>query len=365
MTKRIIVAKPQTFHIPIDRRRFLKSMAIASAGFTLPGYLAEALTIAPQVTQGPYYPTPATMPLEKDNDLLYLNDNLTRAVGKITYLTGRVLTSSGSPISGALIELWHADNGGKYVYQKNDPGSTYDTNFQGFGQFLTGASGAYKFRTIKAGLYNGRVRHYHLAVTIPGQLTRYCSQLFWNETAYVLDANGNNTSTVGGTQNANDMVYTGITDAAQRAAVTLNYSTVEEATGAVAANFDFVVGQTPVDSTYPNGGSFVIAGTEVAGPTNTTRFKLTLPAYINYTYEVYGNPTLANIGNTVTNWSSAYLTNMSWGALPFSLTQNGAINTNKFTCPTNGTLDLYVKEKATNGFYYVSFRVPGANTGIP
>ena len=357
--------RPRAFHIPIGRRRFFTSMAAVSAGFTLPGYLAEALTIAPSVTQGPYYPTPATMPLEKDNDLIYVNDSLTKAVGKITYLTERVLTSSGTPIGGALVELWHADNGGKYVYQKNDANSTYDTRFQGFGQFLTGSTGAYKFRTIKAGLYNGRVRHYHLAVTIPGQLTRYCTQLFWNETAYVLDSNGNNTSALGGTQNATDMVFTGITDAAQRAAVNLTYTTVDAATGAVAANFDFVVGLTPVEPVYPDGGSLVLAGAPVAGPTNTTRFKLTVPAYANYTYEVYGNPTMANVGNSVTNWGSSYLTNMSWGALPFSLTQAGAVNTNKITASSDGTLDLYVQEKAVKGFYYVSFRVPKANTGIP
>src|SRR5215470_6770447 len=232
--QRNTTACTQGFYIPLQRRKFLKAIAAASAGFTLPGYLAEALTIVPSVTQGPYYPTPSAMPLDKDNDLIYVNDNLTRAVGKITYLTGRVLTSSGTPIKGALVELWHADNGGKYVYQKNDPGSTYDTNFQGFGQFLTGSGGYYKFRTIKAGLYNGRTRHFHLAVTIPGQSTRYCTQLFWNETAYVLDSNGNNTSSVGGTQNANDMVFTSITDAAQRDAVNLTYTTVDPVLGAVA-----------------------------------------------------------------------------------------------------------------------------------
>ena len=63
-----IVGKPHPFHIPLERRRFLKAMALASGAWTFPGYLAEALTIAPQVTQGPYYPTPNTMPLEKDND---------------------------------------------------------------------------------------------------------------------------------------------------------------------------------------------------------------------------------------------------------------------------------------------------------
>jgi len=116
---------------------------------------------------------------------------------------------------------------------------------------------------------------------------------------------------------------------------------------------------------YPDGGSLVLAGAPVAGPTNTTRFKLTVPAYANYTYEVYGNPTMANVGNSVTNWGSSYLTNMSWGALPFSLTQAGAVNTNKITASSDGTLDLYVQEKAVKGFYYVSFRVPKANTGIP
>jgi len=38
--KRTQIAGPQSFHIPIDRRRFFKSMAVVSAGFTLPGYLA-------------------------------------------------------------------------------------------------------------------------------------------------------------------------------------------------------------------------------------------------------------------------------------------------------------------------------------
>src|SRR6266581_4426653 len=124
-------SEPKPFYLPLERRRFLKSLAIASAGFTLPGYLAEALTIAPSVTQGPYYPTTDTMPLDKDNDLIYVNNNLTRAIGKITYLTGRVLTSSGAPIKGALVELWHADNGGIYVYQKNTASNpAYNANFQ-------------------------------------------------------------------------------------------------------------------------------------------------------------------------------------------------------------------------------------------
>lgn len=358
MKTKITKTEPQPFYIPLGRRRFLRALAVSSAGFSLKGYLAEALTIAPQLTQGPFYPLANNIPLDKDNDLLYFNDNLTAATGLVTYLTGRVLDSSGNPISGALLELWHADNGGNYIYSVNSSRNpAADPNFQGFGQFLTGSSGQYKFRTIKAGLYTGRTRHYHLAVTIPGQLTRFCTQLFWNETAK--DLNGNTWST----QNANDNIFTGI-NAAQQAAVNLTYATVDPNTGAVAANFDFVVGMTPVEPAYPS-GSFVVSATPVAGPTNATRFKIGIPAYSNYTYEVYGNPTLGNVGNTITNWSTPYLTNMSWAALPFSLTQTGAINTNKFTAASNGTLALYLEQKAVKGFYYVTFRVPGANTGSP
>src|SRR5882724_13533688 len=148
MKIKTIAAKPTAFQVPIGRRRFFKSMALASAGWTLPGYLAEALTYAPEVTQGPYYPLANNIPLDKDNDLIYLNDSLTAASGIVTYLTGRVLTSGGAPIRGALVEIWHADNGGNYIYAAGaarNPAA--DTNFQGFGQFLTGSSGQYKFRT--------------------------------------------------------------------------------------------------------------------------------------------------------------------------------------------------------------------------
>src|SRR5262245_43577234 len=166
-------SRPQIFHIPIDRRRFFKSMAIVSAGFTLPGYLAEALTTSPVMTQGPYYPLASNIPLDNDNDLVQLNDNLTIASGVVTYISGRVLDSGGNPVRGALVELWHADREGDYLFSSNAARNpACDANFAGFGQFVTGTSGAFRFRTIKAGLYVGRTRHYHWGVTLPGRATR-------------------------------------------------------------------------------------------------------------------------------------------------------------------------------------------------
>src|SRR6266404_7302960 len=103
MKIRITRKEKEVFYIPLQRRRFLKALAAVSAGFTLPGYLAEALTYTPEVTQGPYYPLANNIPLDKDNDLLYLNNNLTAATGLITYVTGRVLDASGNPVKGEVV----------------------------------------------------------------------------------------------------------------------------------------------------------------------------------------------------------------------------------------------------------------------
>jgi protocatechuate 3,4-dioxygenase beta subunit len=321
-------------------------MAIASAGFTASGYLAEALTTSPIVTPGPFYPLADDIPLDKDNDLVQLNDNLTSAAGVVMYLSGRVLTSGGSPIRNALVELWHADREGDYSYFAGaGPNPACDSNFAGFGQFLTRSDGRFLFRTIKAGLYPGRTRHTHIGVTVPGRLTRSTTQTFWNEQAR--DLNGS----LWPTQNSNDGVFVGISDPAQRASVLLDYTPVPDTTtGEVQATWDFVSGFTPVEPVYPGGGGLVIAGTAVSGPGGNARYRLTIPAYTDYTYEVYGNPTFADL---------------TWRALPFSLSETGAIDRNKYTATAEGTLNLYLEQKADKGFYSVSFRVPGANTGTP
>ena len=338
--------KRPSFYIPLGRRRFLKSLALASAGFTVPSYLAEALTLTPSLTQGPYYPLATNMPLDDDNDLALFSPNIINADGIVTYISGRVLDSSGSPIKNALVEIWHCDDDGNYIYSNSAPRNpASDPKFQGFGQFVTASSGGYLFRTIKAGLYTGRTRHFHISVTIPGQLHRYTSQTFWNEIA--LDPNGNPWST----QNSNDMVLQGIQDPVQRASIILDYTPVPgTTTGEVQATYDFVMGLTPVEPIYPGGGSLLTEGMLVAGPGSDPRFQITFPVYTGYTYEVYGDPTLADL---------------SWRALPFSLTPTGTIDRNRYTATANGSLSVYLDEAAVKDFYKVTFRVPGANTGTP
>ena len=68
---------------------------------------------------------------------------------------------------------------------------------------------------------------------------------------------------------------------------------------------------------------------------------------------------------SVTNINLPFRTNMGWAALPFALSQTGKVSTNRITAKTNGALSVYLEAKAAKGFYYVSFRVPGANKGTP
>ncbi|MGI8603579.1 MAG: intradiol ring-cleavage dioxygenase [Verrucomicrobiales bacterium] len=239
-----------SFHIPLNRRRLLKSLAMTSSGFALPGCLAEALTLTPQQTQGPLYPRAANIPLDKDNDLVQLTDQLSPANGIVTYVTGRVLDSSGTPIRNALVELWHADSNGNYTYSTNAPRNpAADPNFAGIGQFLTGSEGGYRFRTIKAGVYPGRARHFHWGITIPGQMSRFTTQTYWS----------------GETGNNSDGVLNGVTNAEQKASVILNYRPVAgTTTGEVEVLWDIVMGLTPIDPTYP-GGNFVVAALSSLG----------------------------------------------------------------------------------------------------
>lgn len=152
-------------HSLIDRRRALKCLVASSAFFTAKGLFAEELDKTPWRTEGPFYPD--KLPLDTDNDLIIVNDNLTPAVGEITHLTGKILDTSGNPIRNATIEIWQCDAKQVYLHSA-DSGpkkKQQDGNFQGFGRFITGSTGEYYFRTIKPVPYPGRpAPHIHVKV---------------------------------------------------------------------------------------------------------------------------------------------------------------------------------------------------------
>ncbi|TCO84377.1 protocatechuate 3,4-dioxygenase beta subunit [Chthoniobacter flavus] len=331
-----------------NRRRFLRQLAVGGAFYSVSGLLAEALTLTPHQTQGPFYPMAKNIPLDKDNDLVIVDDHLTPAKGIITHVSGRILNGKGEPIHNALVELWHTDDGGEYLFSTNAPRNPKtDPNFAGFGQFLTGSDGAYRFRTIKAGLYRGRTRHYHFGITIPGQKTRFTTQLYWNEVPHGADGK------VWSTTNETDMVLRGVRDPEQRAAIIRDFTAMpDSAAGEQQTTWDIVMGLTPVEQPYPGAedGVLVLAGTAMPTAGGKPRFKITVPAQSGYSYEVYADPTLGKLG---------------WAALPFSLSASEKPDRNIHTAKTEGALDLFVEKESVKGYYHVAFRIPGANLGTP
>ncbi len=214
--------------MPHGRRRFLQGMAFGAAAFTTPGLFAEQL-LTPRIAEGPFYPD--KLPLDTDNDLLIINDALTPAVGEITHLTGRLLSPAGEPVRNALIEIWQVDHQGAYLHTGSDNRQTRDTNFQGYGRFLTDRHGQYYFRTIKPVPYPGRTPHIHFAVSQSGQRL-LTTQMFVN----------------GHGQNAGDFLFRGIRDPRLQKMVAVDFTPIEDSpTGDLAANFEIVMGVTPED----------------------------------------------------------------------------------------------------------------------
>jgi protocatechuate 3,4-dioxygenase beta subunit len=212
-----------------SRRLFLRSFTLGAAAFTVPGLFAEELSLVktPAQTEGPFYPT--KLPLDTDNDLIIVNNSITPAVGTITHLSGKVLDAKGKPVRNALVEIWQVDNKGAYLHTGSDNYKNRDTNFQGFGRFLTGSSGEYYFRTIKPVPYPGRTPHIHFKIRKGEKelLTTQC---------YIKDE----------PNNEKDFILKGIRDAKARDSVLVDFAPVKESRiGEVAARFDIVLGVTP------------------------------------------------------------------------------------------------------------------------
>jgi protocatechuate 3,4-dioxygenase beta subunit len=202
-------------------------MLAGAAVFTASGAFAEELVRTPSQTEGPFYPD--KLPLDTDNDLLVINDSISPAVGEVTYLSGRILDSRGTPVRNAIVEIWQVDNGGAYLHSRTSNRDKRDTNFQGFGRFLTGSSGEYLFRTIKPVPYPGRTPHIHFLVKVPGR-NKFTTQ------CYVKGDPGN----------ARDGILNSIQDAKAKASILVPFEPIPGSRiGELAAKFDIVLGFTP------------------------------------------------------------------------------------------------------------------------
>lgn len=199
----------------------------ASADLFTPGAFAQELTRTPRQTEGPFYPD--DLPLDIDNDLLVVNDSITPAVGAVTHLGGRILDARGAPVRDAVVEIWQVDGNGVYLHPGSDNAGRRDKNFQGYGRFVTGSTGEYRFRTIKPVRYPGRTPHIHFAVKTKGR-DKFTTQ------CYVRGEPGNE----------RDSVLAWIRDERARESVVVDFAPVKGSKiGELSARFDIVLGFTP------------------------------------------------------------------------------------------------------------------------
>ena len=209
------------------RRAFIKNSLSVSSLLCVPGLMAEALSLTPHQTEGPFYPD--KMPLDTDNDLIILNDSLTPAVGTVAYLSGKVTHIKGNPLRNVLVEIWQVDNKGVYLHTRGGSRAKLDSNFQGYGRFLTDSNGNYFFRTLKPSPYSGRTPHVHIAVSAKGQ-KKFTTQCYIK----------------GEPRNQKDFILKRVKDQKARESLIVPFKKVNGAsTGEVAAKFDIVLGWTP------------------------------------------------------------------------------------------------------------------------
>jgi protocatechuate 3,4-dioxygenase beta subunit len=133
----------------------------ASPETASPGDASTSCLLTPAQTQGPFFYDTG---LER-------RDIRDGKPGALLELGLRVVDAeSCAPISGALVEVWHADATGVYsafdVAQGNSGNAAGQTFLRGFQ--ATDASGWVEFVSVYPGWYPGRTPHIHLMVLLAG-----------------------------------------------------------------------------------------------------------------------------------------------------------------------------------------------------
>ncbi|QGZ93951.1 dioxygenase family protein [Terricaulis silvestris] len=157
----------------ISRRRALTLLSASALAACAVQVDPEEAALTPAETEGPFYPENTNA--ERDVDMTRLTGRSERAAGQVIEMRGRVLGPNGQPISGARVELWQANAGGRYAHSR-DAGNPapLDPNFQGYALVQSAADGGFSFTTIKPGGYTvdaqgPRTAHMHWKITANGR----------------------------------------------------------------------------------------------------------------------------------------------------------------------------------------------------
>ncbi len=164
----------------ISRRSlFRRSAAVGSSLALLP--LSQAFAETPAQPEGPFHP------VNFDTDLLQKSPGAALAAGQVIHVKGNVKDEAGNPLAGVFVELWQADQNGKYSHPADPLDFEPDPDFQFWGRATTGANGNFAFRTIKPGAYPAsetwmRPPHIHFRFSRRGYFELTTQMYFAGET---------------------------------------------------------------------------------------------------------------------------------------------------------------------------------------
>jgi protocatechuate 3,4-dioxygenase alpha subunit len=98
-------------------------------------------------------------------------------------IEGRVFDGEGNPMPDALIEIWQADDKGRYAHPA-DGRPLASNSFRGFGRCPTAKDGGFRFQTVKPGSVAGpngsaQAPHINVGVFARGILKRLFTRIYF------------------------------------------------------------------------------------------------------------------------------------------------------------------------------------------
>ncbi len=172
---------------------------------------ASSVVLAPEMTEGPYY---------LDLNLVRSNVVEDRTGAPLALSLVVADASSGQPVKGAAVDIWHTDANGIYsgfvaastaANGGGGGGGATDNSTFLRGTQLSDSSGKVTFATVYPGWYRGRTVHIHVKVHVSGKVI-HVGQLFFDDsftdTVYAATAPYSARS-ARDTRNTNDSIYSG------------------------------------------------------------------------------------------------------------------------------------------------------------
>ena len=175
-----------------SRRKFFKQ-GLSAVAVIAAAKVAESAVckLSERQTSGPFIPNdfpfkdpngegaPIIEIAESDADLTVIEQNgqLLTAQGQVIHVLGKVVDQNCSPVAGATVYLWQADDHGHYNHAEDTnvhSSSDLDQGFQYRASMTTNSDGSFRFKTVKPKYYpldeTGsmmRTSHLHFAVLHP------------------------------------------------------------------------------------------------------------------------------------------------------------------------------------------------------